>query len=78
MQALLQSSTIHPHADLPKAATLGKRKSSDEHSRPDKKKIMTVCGHVFLKMPLVINFVSDATSSFTGIDYIFAGLPNGL
>ena len=78
MQALLQSSTIHPHADLPKAATLGKRKSSDEHSRPDKKKIMTVCGHIFPKMPLVNNIISDAASSFTGIDYIFAGLQNGL
>ena len=78
MQALLQSSTIHPHADLPKAATLGKRKSSDEHSRPDKKKIMTVCGHSFPKMPLLINLVSDAASSFTGIDHIFTGLQNDL
>ena len=43
MQAILYLSTIHSHADIPKAATLGKRKSSDEHSRPDKKKIMTVC-----------------------------------
>ena len=77
VQALLQSSTIHPHADLPKAATLGKRKSSDEHSRPDKKRIMTVCEHIFPNIPLAINFVSYAPSSFIGNDYIFAGLQTG-
>lgn len=42
VQALLQSSTIHSHADIPKAATLGKRKASDEHNRPENKKVMTV------------------------------------
>ena len=44
MQASLYSSTIHSHADIPKAATLGKRKASDDHSRPEKKKIMMVSG----------------------------------
>lgn len=44
MQAFAQSSTIHSHADIPEVANLGKRKASDsdEHIRPEKKKIMTV------------------------------------
>lgn len=54
VQALLQSSTIHSHADIPKAATLGKRKfSDDEDSRPEKKKIMTVRGPACVSMGAV-------------------------
>ncbi len=44
MQAFVRPSTIHSHADIPEVAKLGKRKASDsdEHTRPEKKKIMTV------------------------------------
>lgn len=73
VQALLKSSTIHSHADIPKAATLGKRKSSDEHSRPDKKKIMTVCVHSLLKMPLFINLILANFAELTGSDHILIG-----
>ena len=63
VRAVKIASTIYSHADIPEAATLGKRKASSEHLARPEKKAMTVSDSELCYSPSdVANFVG-----FTGL-----------